>query len=558
MESAISGHSIKDPHSDTLGSKDGQSSLDTQSYADSRESIPFQTGQTSNLKLLALLRIIAALGFAGFFYGFKIALTQLQTTFVHLALLGLLLLSGISLLRVLMGKNVSQKELFAYLFADGLILGMMLYFTGGAQNPLVSYLLIPVAIAAATLASARVWTLSVLMIAIYTLLLFFYQDVPSLNVAHGNHTSHSKESKKKHDTESVSELTTSTNQQHSSNTNQGKHEHHEHNHSNQQQAPHQQVSHQKGSPVRPISDLLLAEEPNKKNLVTFEFNLHILGMWFNFVLSAIFITFFVERMARGIRSQQQWVSEQRERTLRSEQLIAIASNAALTAHEIGTPLSNVKILLTDLVNQNSSSGSLISQRDLEDLELALTETQRCQNSLQNLSSSTQAGFTQDQNTKRGLQFLKLSEFKSRLKTQLQLLHPQWVPTINNQNSLDPIVNVHPLLDKALINLIDNAYRADPKLEITMSQEVKKKSGINTNILKVVITNRYDKNSYVSINELGAQPVDSQQGLGIGYFISNATIDWLGGSVSISQVDHKSIETVVKIPLIANENKAIAR
>src|SRR5690606_25666243 len=67
-------------------------------------------------------------------------------------------------------------------------------------------------------------------------------------------------------------------------------------------------------------------------------NLHVVGMWFNFLVSAILITWFVVKMAGEIRAQQERLSRYREDTLRNEQILAVATQAAGTAHEMGTPL----------------------------------------------------------------------------------------------------------------------------------------------------------------------------------------------------------------------------
>ena len=68
------------------------------------------------------------------------------------------------------------------------------------------------------------------------------------------------------------------------------------------------------------------------------FNLHVLGMWLTFLISALLITYFVVKMAQAIRQQEEDLAAQRETTLHDEQLLAVATLAAGTAHELGTPL----------------------------------------------------------------------------------------------------------------------------------------------------------------------------------------------------------------------------
>lgn len=48
---------------------------------------------------------------------------------------------------------------------------------------------------------------------------------------------------------------------------------------------------------------------------------HILGMWFNFFISAILITYFVVKMANTLRQQDEQLNSWREDELRNEQLV---------------------------------------------------------------------------------------------------------------------------------------------------------------------------------------------------------------------------------------------
>src|SRR5690625_3341721 len=77
-------------------------------------------------------------------------------------------------------------------------------------------------------------------------------------------------------------------------------------------------------------------------------HLHLVGMWFEFVVSASVIGFFVSRMAAALRVQQAELNGHREEALRQQQLISVATLAAGTAHELGTPLSTMTLLLDDM------------------------------------------------------------------------------------------------------------------------------------------------------------------------------------------------------------------
>ena len=79
-----------------------------------------------------------------------------------------------------------------------------------------------------------------------------------------------------------------------------------------------------------------------------EFDLHLAGMWVNFVIAAVLIVLFVGRMARLVRQRDRELAAMRETALRDQQLIELGTLAAGTAHELNTPLSTLAILASEL------------------------------------------------------------------------------------------------------------------------------------------------------------------------------------------------------------------
>ena len=79
-----------------------------------------------------------------------------------------------------------------------------------------------------------------------------------------------------------------------------------------------------------------------------EFDLHLAGMWVNFVIAAVLIVLFVGRMARLVRQRDRELAAMRENALRDQQVIELGTLAAGTAHELNTPLSTLAILASEL------------------------------------------------------------------------------------------------------------------------------------------------------------------------------------------------------------------
>jgi two-component system sensor histidine kinase RegB len=62
-------------------------------------------------------------------------------------------------------------------------------------------------------------------------------------------------------------------------------------------------------------------------------------------LSALAVAFFVVRLAQDVQQRDAWLAARTEEALRNERIVALGALAAGTAHELGTPLSTMAVLL---------------------------------------------------------------------------------------------------------------------------------------------------------------------------------------------------------------------
>ena len=71
-------------------------------------------------------------------------------------------------------RKISEWTIFIQLLLEILSFSLILFFTGGATNPFTFYYLIPLAIAATVIPGIHTWSLTILTIFLYSLLLKFY------------------------------------------------------------------------------------------------------------------------------------------------------------------------------------------------------------------------------------------------------------------------------------------------------------------------------------------------------------------------------------------------
>ncbi len=262
-------------------------------------------------------------------------------------------------------------------------------------------------------------------------------------------------------------------------------------------------------------------------------DIHLVGMWLGFVVSAGIIAIFVTRIGQNLRDYDRIMASIREKSLESERVLSLGTLAASAAHELGTPLSTMAVISKELALDLSNQ-----PKQLQQLETIRTQIARCK---EILSSITRNAGKSRADTGQGL----------RLRVFLQELIQRWrdtrpatelVMAFCNTAS-NPVIFSDRTLVQAIQNLLDNAADASPErillsadwdesllhLRIRdfgsgLSDEVKKQLG------KPFFTSKDDK------------------GMGLGVYLTQITLARFGGELSLSNHIEGGVLTLVKLPL----------
>ena len=185
-------------------------------------------------------------------------------------------------------------------------------------------------------------------------------------------------------------------------------------------------------------------------------NPHILGMWFNFIMSAGLITFFVVRMSQALKQQQQQLNDYREDILRDEQVLAVATLAAGTAHELGSPLTTMKLLLGEMSHDvgAKSTNKLHSNDELKnDLKVLSDQVDLCSSTLKDLVKRAEHGNSHNEEE-------TIYNYCQHIVNRWKLLRPEAIARITIQeNHRDRLIHFHSTIEQAVINLLNNAADA---------------------------------------------------------------------------------------------------
>jgi len=194
----------------------------------------------------------------------------------------------------------------------------------------------------------------------------------------------------------------------------------------------------------PVAEAAASPLPDFFN--TDAFNTHVLGMWLGFVISTVVIAYFVVEMARAVRSRDAQLTRIREETLRNERIVALGTQAASAAHELGTPLSTMSVVIGEMRRDCTAPEQ---QENLVILDEQVRNCKRILDSL--LTHAQETGKEQPP-----------EEFIRYVLDEWQLVRP----TVHYRFQVSgaqpaPFLRADPALRSALLNLLNNAADASP-------------------------------------------------------------------------------------------------
>ena len=258
--------------------------------------------------------------------------------------------------------------------------------------------------------------------------------------------------------------------------------------------------------------------PHSHNAHGTDFNMHVYGMWFTFLLSAGLISYFVVGMSESLRRRDHLLAKAREAALRNEQIIALGTLAAGAAHELGTPLSTMAVIIHELALDHRDKPELGSA-----LALLRDQVAACKRLLTQLLAKSAVMRADDGAT------LTVDAFLDDILAKWRLMRPEISVRYSAEGTEPaPLLSAGQTLSQAITNLLNNAADASPgsvevHAEWTPAQ------------LSIEIRDRGPGFSQSALGELGEAFFTTKspdKGFGLGVFLSNATVNRYGGEVGV--------------------------
>jgi two-component system, sensor histidine kinase RegB len=251
-----------------------------------------------------------------------------------------------------------------------------------------------------------------------------------------------------------------------------------------------------------------------------DLDLHVFGMWFGFVFSAVLVAYFVVEMAKTLRAREHSLAEAREQSLRNERVVALGTLAAGAAHEMGTPLGTMAILIRDI---EDDCGNGVDPELAEKMKILREQVARCKQALSVMSAS--AGEIRAES---GRVMVLVGYLDGVVESWLQQ-RPGAKLKYKKVGPLPPPGILAELtLTHALINILNNAAEVSPK-------GIELHARWDRSSLYLRVLDRGPGIAPAISEQIGKAPISStkEQGLGVGLFLAFATIHRLGGTIEMS-------------------------
>ena len=264
------------------------------------------------------------------------------------------------------------------------------------------------------------------------------------------------------------------------------------------------------------------------------FSLYVQGMLICFLLNAALLVTFITRISANLRAGDAEVANLRQVAAEKEHIVRMGLLASGAAHELGTPLATLSVILGDWKRMREVSANPAMLEDLEEMEIQL---KRCKSIVSGILLS--AGEVRGESSSR----TTIGTFLDELVAEWRATRPGAALAYANRIAADVPVVFDAALKQMIGNILDNASEASPDW---LSLE----ADLRGDTLVLTVTDAGPGFDAATLAEFG-KPYNSSKGRpggGLGLFLSVNVARTLGGTVSARNRGEGGAVVQISFPL----------
>jgi two-component system sensor histidine kinase RegB len=346
-------------------------------------------------------------------------------------------------------RGIGAAGGFAHLAADAVVLALLVWWSGGEINPIISLLVVPLILSAVALPEIYGWAMTALVIVLYTGVAFFPAAQPI------------------------------------------------------------------ACSVAPSGRL----------------DAHLIGMWGNFLVTALMVAGVVARLAAALREREVELARSREVALRDQHLFALGMQAAAAAHELATPVATMAMTVEDLQADYAGDDELAPA--LLRLQSQVAQIRGVLGQITAAAGAARESAAQNQ---------ALSLWLAQTLDHWHLMRPQSRAGLTLRGSGEPPqLQVDTGLSAALVSLLNNAADASP-------DAVEVEADWDDAQLRVSVLDRGPGLPDALLARAGLDFVSTKgEQRGFGLALARVGIERLGGRLDVSRRDGGGLRATLQWP-----------
>jgi two-component system sensor histidine kinase RegB len=265
-------------------------------------------------------------------------------------------------------------------------------------------------------------------------------------------------------------------------------------------------------------------------------NLHIYGMFVCFLIAAVLLVLFVTRINGNLREQDRLLAELRQQSAEEGHVVRIGLLASGAAHELGTPLSTISVILNDWEHLPAVRSEPELFADLAEIQAQL---ERCKEIVSGIlrSSGEERG--------EGAQRADLVSFCDGVIEDWEQSRDPASLIYDNQIESDVVIASDVLLKQVMFNVLDNALETSAsEIRVTIKQD--------RHLLSIAVRDSGPGFPAPILADIG-KPYHSTKGhpgRGLGLFLVVNVLRKLGGELIASNLPSGGALVTLRIPLSA--------
>jgi two-component system, sensor histidine kinase RegB len=263
---------------------------------------------------------------------------------------------------------------------------------------------------------------------------------------------------------------------------------------------------------------------------------YVLGLLVCFILNATLVVVFITRINRTLRRRDARLAAVRQRAAEEEHIVRMGLLASGAAHELGTPLATMAVILGDWKRIPALSADAVLQEEIAEME---AQVKRCKAIVSGILLS--AGETRGE-----------SSGATTVRQFLDSLVKDWRTTrsvdqfVYDNHFVDdcPMV-ADTTLQQMVFNVLDNARDASPQWVCLQAQR-------DADVLRIVVSDQGPGFANGVLDQIGIpyQSTKGRPGGGLGLFLSMNVARTLGGSITARNRPQGGAEVVITLSLSA--------